>query len=379
MVVGENGILNRATEAIKKTNEAKDEEQRQFTMAEAAMNFENTEYEDKNGEKVTIPAGFAVSQVEGENTVEDGLVIIDSDGNEFVWIPINSEDDYKKRLGAKNWKIVVDSSGNDSAESMNNNVSLGVRGDSLSNDSDGIDILGTKFSNALYSTIPEKNLVLNAKVFYISRYEAGIENNIRETSMDWNTISTKDILFKKGKEPIRNINYFDTIRLANSWGVGYNNSGEKIWQSGLVTGTQWDSVCNFIGWEISNSDCEKWGNYWNSVSMSYSNLWHSGGDSQKWNNDKKISKAKDDIDVFPTGTFVNSDGTNTKQKNIYDFSGNVSEWTTEVSQWYSDGNIIRGGSTANSSSVNMATHRDGGYGRERHLNYLGFRIVLYLK
>ena len=90
MVVGENGILNRATEASKKTNEAKDEEQRQFAMAEAAMNFENTTYVDPNTkEEITIPAGFAVSQVEGENTVEDGLVIIDSNGNEFVWIPVD--------------------------------------------------------------------------------------------------------------------------------------------------------------------------------------------------------------------------------------------------------------------------------------------------
>ena len=89
LVVGENGILSRATDASKKTNEAKAEEERQMSIAEAAMNFENTEYEDKNGEKVTIPAGFAVSQVEGENTVEDGLVIIDTRGNEFVWIPVN--------------------------------------------------------------------------------------------------------------------------------------------------------------------------------------------------------------------------------------------------------------------------------------------------
>ena len=61
MVVGENGILNRAQDASKKTNEAKEEELRQMAIAEAAMNFENTDYEDENGEKITIPAGFAVS------------------------------------------------------------------------------------------------------------------------------------------------------------------------------------------------------------------------------------------------------------------------------------------------------------------------------
>ena len=88
LVVGENGILSKAISSSEKTNEAKDEEQRQMSIAEAAMNFENTEYKDKNGDKATIPAGFAVSQVEGENVIDDGLVIIDSKGNEFVWIPV---------------------------------------------------------------------------------------------------------------------------------------------------------------------------------------------------------------------------------------------------------------------------------------------------
>ena len=37
---------------------------------------------------VTIPAGFAVSQVEGKNSIEDGLVIIDKNGNEFVWVTL---------------------------------------------------------------------------------------------------------------------------------------------------------------------------------------------------------------------------------------------------------------------------------------------------
>ena len=89
MVVGENGILNRATDASTKTNDAKDEEEKQFAMAEAAMNFENTKYKN-----VPIPAGFAPTRIDGEDEIEDGLVIVDNNGNEFVWIPVNSEDEY---------------------------------------------------------------------------------------------------------------------------------------------------------------------------------------------------------------------------------------------------------------------------------------------
>ena len=63
-----------------------------MAVAEAATHLENTIYVDpKTKKEIQIPSGFAVSQVEGENTVEDGLVIIDSDGNEFVWVPVNKE------------------------------------------------------------------------------------------------------------------------------------------------------------------------------------------------------------------------------------------------------------------------------------------------
>ena len=58
---------------------------------EAAMNLENTTHTDNStGElkTVTIPANCAVSQIEGENTLKDGLVIIDSNGNEWVWIEV---------------------------------------------------------------------------------------------------------------------------------------------------------------------------------------------------------------------------------------------------------------------------------------------------
>ena len=51
---------------------------RRLTMLEAVSNIENKEYTDANGDTATIPAGFAVSQIEGENTVENGLVIIDA-------------------------------------------------------------------------------------------------------------------------------------------------------------------------------------------------------------------------------------------------------------------------------------------------------------
>jgi len=49
----------------------------------------NEEYTDENGKKATIPAGFTVSDKEGERNIDTGLVVIAPDGSEYVWIPVD--------------------------------------------------------------------------------------------------------------------------------------------------------------------------------------------------------------------------------------------------------------------------------------------------
>ena len=105
-LTGENGILTKAQEAKEKTQIASEDELRNLTILEATTHLEEYEYEDPSGETITIPAQCAVSQVEGENTLEDGLVIIDKNGNEWVWIEVpksitqdaTTDDDIKNAL-----------------------------------------------------------------------------------------------------------------------------------------------------------------------------------------------------------------------------------------------------------------------------------------
>ena len=42
----------------------------------------------KDGQTAYIPAGFKVGITESVNSIENGLVIQDQDGNQFVWIPV---------------------------------------------------------------------------------------------------------------------------------------------------------------------------------------------------------------------------------------------------------------------------------------------------
>ena len=96
MLTGENGILTKANEARTKTEKANMYEQRKLASLEATMNTQTYEYKDKNNKIAPIPAGYATTGIEGEDIIDNGLVITDSDENEFVWIPVSDIDSYKK-------------------------------------------------------------------------------------------------------------------------------------------------------------------------------------------------------------------------------------------------------------------------------------------
>ena len=59
-----------------------------------------TEYTDRNGDTVFIPAGFKVSTAESENTVRKGLVVIGPDGSEFVWVPTKNTRLFSRDFGS---------------------------------------------------------------------------------------------------------------------------------------------------------------------------------------------------------------------------------------------------------------------------------------
>ena len=60
------------------------------------MNKETWEYTTGDGKNIPIPAGFAPTGINGENRVDEGLVIIDEEGNEFVWIEVPKNSDIYK-------------------------------------------------------------------------------------------------------------------------------------------------------------------------------------------------------------------------------------------------------------------------------------------
>ncbi len=80
LVLGDNGIITRAQDAVMKYKEATKKENEMLNIA-----FNTEVYSDKNGDTAIIPKGYSLTE---ENIVNQGLVIKDVNGNEWVWIPV---------------------------------------------------------------------------------------------------------------------------------------------------------------------------------------------------------------------------------------------------------------------------------------------------
>ena len=308
-----------------------------------------------------VPTGY--THIAGEwNT---GFVIKETEtGDEFVWIPVVSEASYAKKSGSRNYHM----SAQDVADHGKDVVSLYVSGDDY----------GT--NSWITDATTEKNTVNSAGGFYVSRYEVGIASVTREsaTQSGWTTATIKS---QAGCEPARNITQTKSLELANTW-----KSVENQVQSGLITGTQWDVMCNFIGWSTCDSDCSDWGNYYNKASKELAlGVGHSAmttgstyTDLDKWYLTSTTKNANTRM-VFATGKFVNENGGTTDKKNIFDVAGNVWEWTTETISRDTSKRVLRGGSTNNNGNDLLATYRHGYNSASGSNWHVGFRAVLYVK
>ena len=262
------------------------------------------EWKEKIAEEVDgvpIPKGFTYK----EGTRDTGLVIQDEKGNEFVWVPA-TDTTYKKDTS---FRGVTPTGGEDIPNGITNETA---------------DV--KKYGG-----------------FYIGRYEAGVPEN--QTTIDGKsrTSNVKGVPVSKKEATVWTyINHTNAKENAESM-----ISNEYV-QTGLITGTAWDTVCHWIKSDDELKDSRTYGNYSNSLAPANENSGtkRTAGFNEKW-----------------------------KVKNIYDLAGNVWEWTSEKE--YSSSFIFRGGSSNYDGSDYPVSYRNI-YASDTNV-FLGFRPRLYIK
>ena len=355
-LTGENGILTRANEAKTETEEAKEDELRRLTALEAATNTENTTHTDNStGEEktVTIPAGFAVSQVEGENTIKDGLVIIDSKGNEFVWVPVSQENfdtEFVRRTSYYN---------NGKEETMTNYGEVNAEGSN-------VNISGATTGLAESSTTVQEakdmyDSVYQNEGFYIGRYEAGKDKNnpekvVVQKGVDvYNSVPWSKNKTMNEEEPTENTQD-GAIELARNFD---EENGYTTVKSTLIYGVQWDAIMQWIDPEYKNED----GTLYEKGSF----VANSTGKGN-YNEDENTNPWKGNI--AQTGS-----STDYEVNKIYDLAGNVYEWTME--SYDTNRRVNRGGFYNYSGSNHPASSRILSF-PILSFSGIGFRVTLYL-
>ena len=337
-LTGENGLLTRTNDAKTETEEAKEDELRRLTALEAATHLSNEDYYDVNEDKAVIPAGFAVSQVEGENVIDDGLVIIDKNGNEFVWVPVDNYSEFKRKSGYFNGNEQTLTSSYGEADNTGNNTNSEVTESETTK----------KEAREMYASV-EKN-----KGFYIGRYEAGKDDNgnviIKKGANVYNSVawSRNGQMNEESTEIAEGVDGTKdgAIELARNFDTENNYTTVT---STLCYGVQWDAT---VLW----------------IDLSYTGIAKNSTGKGNYNEDENTNPWKGN--VTQTG-----ESEEYKINNIYDLAGNVREWTMETN--YNYVRVSRGGNYYDPGVNVPISVRNGDY-PYYNITGIGFRIALYL-
>ena len=318
----------------------------------------NTKAEDAYGNKITIPKGFKVvahGTVAGSATytysgdnipaVQDGIVIENgTDGNQFVWVPVGT-------IKNKNNTTNTITLGRYSSFTATNGVYTPAQVASVENCTQEVTIntnykelsvfrAGNSATDSTAQNATARNLeefistTLANGGYYIARFEA--------------SGTASKITSKYNQTVLGNITQPNAAKVAREMYGEVKENNELVYASDLVNSYAWDTAIVFI-------------------------QTYSGKTDYASHNESITTKAF-------TATGKNND----KYCNIFDMSGNASEWTTEYST-NSDGSIfnpcvLRGGyyDTDGGRAHDCTSDRGIDYTIISYSN-LGLRPLLYVK
>ena len=382
MLTGQNGILNRAAEAKEKTGVAQEDEEKTLQGYEDIIAQYTGSLPSRAETKPYFP-NSTFSYKEGDLSM--GLVIKDSNDNEYVWVEVP--------------RTIYDNT------TYNNN---GAKKPSNSEDYTNIEaclkVYTADYANSSHSdtnsnfTVQYKAMLKSVYTnggFWIGRYEAGLEEGKNPRTLYTEISASDKAVVKQNKIPYNYVKRDEAQELATR--MNYNGC-----TSSLIFGIQWDLTLKYIEEktvelaEEANKDTVRAdikskltsnsttiGNYYNSEFTlnrgkfaTYNDLsdWKSYNSEEKptlvTGSQKQAQSSNSNAILLTTGA---TEATNLQ--NIYDIAGNVWEWTREI---YATSNpcVVRGGCYYYDGSNNPAKDRSNDSTSSSN-SVVGFRLGLW--
>ena len=319
----------------------------------------NTKAEDAYGNKITIPKGFKVL-ANGTSTesasytysgdtipaVQDGIVIEDKDGNQFVWVPVGTiknknnttntitlgRYEFDSSTGALKSTTPVQVA---SVENCTQAVTINSYYQELSSFRAGNSATDSTAQNATARNLEEFiSTTLANGGYYIARFEA--------------SGTASKIASKYDQTVLTKITQPNAAKAAREMYGEIKENNKLVYASDLINSYAWDTAIIFIQTYSTGEDASNYAG-----------------------KNKNTSRAN---------TGINND----KYCNIWDMSGNELEWTTEYSTYSSTSNfcpgVYRGGScdTDFGYSIHYTSSRILDITTVSYIN-IGLRPLLYVK
>ena len=326
---------------------------------------------DKKGNQVVVPGGFKISSASGES-VQQGIVIEDKEGNQFVWVPVSNkivkDDGSEVEIILGRYTFATSSPGTPipiqkgseydqttlaqaTAGTLDTNYSAEsyyyeLNGSRTSNEKD--DLTGTNTTAKNLKEFIEKTET--NKGFYIARYEASYGSGYNEsgTTTAEKYGNAKPLSKLSTAKSTSSINYtegtlWNFITQPQAALVSQNMyKNDKYVESDLINSYAWDTAIVYIQ-AMENEN--------------YANQ----GDGN--------------------GTLKNTGLTQDEKCKIFDMAGNLYEWTTEYStstdSSYAFPCTIRGGGCYDSNFY--TSFRDNLVATDSYDGFVSFRPLLYVK
>ena len=310
-----------------------------------------------------LPKGFR--QVSG-TTLEKGLTIQDSTGNQYVWVEVPKTKEVYPTAGLEITEFT---------ESEYTAIETDLH--TYTNDyRNGTSFKDEYYSDAVTGLTREQYTQLKQKMlksvyqnggFYIGKYETGTET--ARTSGDASIAPTETPVIKPNVYPYNCVTCNQAQTLASNMEHGDRTTS-------LMFGVQWDLVMKYLETKgTAQADLKRnstsWGNYYNNAwNITNANLKYAPNGSG-WTNATEKSKTSNSSILLSTGASESF-----SKMGIYDLAGNEREWTLESYPSIVSPCANRGGVFYWPGSSYPASFRDGDP-FDNLYGFIGFRLALY--